>query len=92
MFTMEEIETEIRTILKGAGYDAVGFSNEAPFYEKGKPASDGELDSLDFVEVIMSIEERFSIEIPDGPAEKLVTVRAAADFVADALERRRRHA
>ncbi len=45
-------------------------------------------DSLDLVELIMSLEERFSnssqkIEIPDEDAEKLVTVQDAVDYIRD---------
>lgn len=45
-------------------------------------------DSLDLVELIMSIEETFStpdlkLEIPDEDAEKLVTVQDALDLLRD---------
>ena len=38
-------------------------------------------DSLDLVELIMSMEEEFDIEIPDEQAEKLVTVKDVFDFI-----------
>ena len=45
-------------------------------------------DSLDLVELIMSLEEEFSnpsrkIEIPDEDAEKIVTVQDAVDYLKD---------
>jgi len=45
-------------------------------------------DSLDLVELIMSIEEAFStpsqkLEIPDKDAEKIVTVQDAVDYLKD---------
>jgi len=45
-------------------------------------------DSLDLVELIMSIEDEFSnpnrkIEIPDEDAEKIVTVQDAIDYLRD---------
>ena len=45
-------------------------------------------DSLDLVELIMSLEEEFSnpsrkIEIPDEDAEKIVTVQDAFDYIRD---------
>ena len=45
-------------------------------------------DSLDLVELIMSLEEGFSnpsrkIEIPDEDAEKMVTVQDAIDYLKD---------
>jgi len=38
-------------------------------------------DSLDLVELIMTMEEEFEIEISDEDAEKLVTVKNAIDFI-----------
>ena len=38
-------------------------------------------DSLDLVELIMSMEEEFDIDISDEEAEKLVTVKDAVDFI-----------
>jgi acyl carrier protein len=38
-------------------------------------------DSLDLVELIMSMEEEFDIEISDEKAEQLVTVKDAIDYV-----------
>lgn len=45
-------------------------------------------DSLDLVELIMSLEEQFSsegkpIEISDEDAEKIVTVQDAVDYIRD---------
>ena len=37
-------------------------------------------DSLDLVELIMSMEEEFDVEIPDEEAEKLVTVGDAINY------------
>jgi acyl carrier protein len=38
-------------------------------------------DSLDLVELIMSMEEEFDIEISDEKAEEMVTVKNALDYV-----------
>ena len=45
-------------------------------------------DSLDLVELIMSIEEEFSnssikVEIPDEDAEKITTIQDAIDYLKD---------
>ncbi len=45
-------------------------------------------DSLDLVELIMSLEEEFSnpgrkIEIPDEDAEKIATIQDAIDYIKD---------
>jgi acyl carrier protein len=38
-------------------------------------------DSLDLVEMIMSLEEEFSVEIPDEEAEKIRTVGDAMSYI-----------
>ena len=45
-------------------------------------------DSLDLVELIMSMEEEFSnpsqkVEIPDEDAEKILTIQDAIDYIKD---------
>ncbi|MDI6815097.1 MAG: acyl carrier protein [Dehalococcoidales bacterium] len=45
-------------------------------------------DSLDLVELIMSLEEEFSspsykFEIPDEDAEKIITIQDAIDYIKD---------
>jgi len=37
-------------------------------------------DSLDLVEIIMAVEDEFTIDIPDEHAEKLQTVQQLADY------------
>ncbi|MBA7569180.1 Acyl carrier protein [subsurface metagenome] len=51
-------------------------------------ADDLGADSLDLVELIMSLEEEFSsqsqkVEIPDEDAGKIVTVQNAVDYIKD---------
>lgn len=43
-------------------------------------------DSLDTVELVMSLEEEFEIEISDENAEKITTVQDAIDFITRALK------
>ena len=38
-------------------------------------------DSLDVVEMIMALEEKFEIEIPDSEAEKIQTVQDVIDYI-----------
>ena len=38
-------------------------------------------DSLAIVELIMTMEEEFDIEVPDEDAEKLATVQEAIDYI-----------
>jgi acyl carrier protein len=38
-------------------------------------------DSLDVVELVMALEEKFDIEIPDEDAEKILTVADAINYI-----------
>lgn len=38
-------------------------------------------DSLDCIELLMSLEEEFGISIPEGDAEKLKTINDAVDYL-----------
>ena len=38
-------------------------------------------DSLDIVELIMSFEEEFNVEIPDDVAEKIKTVKDTVEYI-----------
>ena len=38
-------------------------------------------DSLDTVELVMALEEEFSIEIPDEDAEKITRVKEAVEYI-----------
>jgi acyl carrier protein len=44
-------------------------------------ADDLGADSLDVVELMMAMEERFGVEIPDEDAEKLKTVQDAIQYI-----------
>lgn len=49
--------------------------NEASFVD------DLGADSLDTVELVMSLEEEFNMEIPDEEAEKITTVQLAIEYI-----------
>lgn len=48
-------------------------------------ANDLGADSLDTVELVMAIEEEFSIEIPDEDAEQIATLDQAIQFIQQAV-------
>lgn len=62
-------------IVEQLGVDPERVKPEASFIE------DLGADSLDIVELIMAMEEEFSIEIPDEDAEKLKTVNDVMKYV-----------
>jgi len=49
--------------------------------EESKFVEDLGADSLDVVELVMALEEKFDIEIPDEDAEKIATVTDAIKFI-----------
>ena len=49
--------------------------------EDAKFVEDLGADSLDVVELVMALEEKFDIEIPDDEAEKIQTVKDVLDYV-----------
>ncbi|MDD3465929.1 MAG: acyl carrier protein [Campylobacterales bacterium] len=51
---------------------------------ESKFADDLGADSLDVVELVMALEEKFDIEIPDDQAEKIQTVQDAVSFIESA--------
>lgn len=48
---------------------------------KESTLEDNGLDSLDAVELVMALEEEFSIEIPDDDAEEFNTVQEVIDYI-----------
>nr|YP_007947809.1 acyl carrier protein [Neoporphyra haitanensis]YP_009244798.1 acyl carrier protein [Pyropia pulchra]YP_010925597.1 acyl carrier protein [Neoporphyra dentata]YP_010925808.1 acyl carrier protein [Neoporphyra seriata]AIA21308.1 acyl carrier protein [Pyropia kanakaensis]AGG37058.1 acyl carrier protein [Neoporphyra haitanensis]AMK97040.1 acyl carrier protein [Pyropia pulchra]WKD83829.1 acyl carrier protein [Neoporphyra dentata]WKD84040.1 acyl carrier protein [Neoporphyra seriata] len=48
-------------------------------------SSDLGADSLDTVELVMAIEEKFGIEIPDEDAEKISNLSQVVDFIKSKL-------
>jgi len=49
--------------------------------EESKFVEDLGADSLDVVELVMALEEKFDIEIPDEDAEKIANVSDAINFI-----------
>lgn len=47
---------------------------------------DLQADSLDIVELVMALEERFNVQIPDEDAEKIGTVGDAVDYIKENLK------
>lgn len=72
----EEIFEKVKAII----VDQLG-AEESSIALESSFIDDLEADSLDIVELIMAIEEEFSIEIPDADAEKVVTVGDVVDYI-----------
>ncbi len=74
MALFEDIQTVIAEQLN---VDAAQVTLEAEFVK------DLGADSLDVVELIMALEEKFGIEIPDEQAEKIVNVGDVVKYIED---------
>jgi acyl carrier protein len=66
--------------LKEILVDVLGI-NEDDVKLESKFVDDLGADSLDLVELIMAFEDKFSIEISDEEAEKMVTVKDVLDYI-----------
>jgi acyl carrier protein len=64
-----------KIIVEQLGVEEADVTPEAAFVE------DLNADSLDLVELIMSLEEEFGMEISDEDAEKIQKVQDAVDFI-----------
>ncbi|KAJ2403117.1 mitochondrial acyl carrier protein [Coemansia sp. RSA 2559] len=74
--TRQDIESRILNLLRD--FDKV---NQDKLSEVAAFDKDLGLDSLDTVEVVMAIEEEFSVEIADDEADKITTVKEAIDYI-----------
>lgn len=73
---MEEIFNEIKDIIVDQlGVEAEKVTMEASFID------DLGADSLDIVELIMALEEKYDTEIADEVAEKMVTVKDVVEYI-----------
>jgi acyl carrier protein len=74
--SMATVEERVKKIIaEQLGVEEDEVTPEASFVE------DLGADSLDTVELVMALEEEFSIEIPDEDAEKILTVGKALDYI-----------
>ena len=73
---MEEIENRVKSIVsEQLGVKLEDIKNESKFVE------DLGADSLDTVELVMSLEDAFECEIPEEKTEKITTVQEAIQYI-----------
>jgi len=70
------IEEKVKNIIvEQLGVDVESVTPEASFID------DLGADSLDIVELVMTMEEEFDLEIPDEDAEKIKTVADVSNYI-----------
>tara|TARA_B100001123_G_C15267779_1_gene1009095 strand:+ start:600 stop:833 length:234 start_codon:yes stop_codon:yes gene_type:complete len=73
---MSNVEEQVKKIV----VDHLGIE-ESKVTPESKFIDDLGADSLDTVELVMALEEKFGIEIPDDAAETIQTVKDAIDYI-----------
>ncbi len=78
--TRDEIYAELsRTLVDELEINPSRIAPEARFKE------DLEADSLHLVELVIELEDRYGIAIPEDEARKLLTIGSVVDYLADKL-------
>lgn len=78
---MASVDERVKSIIvEQLGVEESQVTDSAKFVE------DLGADSLDTVELVMALEEEFSIEIPDEDAEKIATVGDAVSYISEHAE------
>lgn len=73
---MSDVMDKVKEIIVDQlGVDAADVKPAAAFVD------DLGADSLDVVELVMALEEEFSVEIPDEDAERIATVADAVNYI-----------
>lgn len=78
---MQAVEAKVIEIVsEQMGVDKGEITRETSFI------NDLNADSLDTVELVMEFEDEFDMSIPDEEAEKIQTVGAAIDYIAEIMK------
>lgn len=80
MSTTPDLQTRLKKII----VDQLGV-DESEVVPTASFVEDLNADSLDLVELIMSLEEEFKLQISDEDAEKITTVQEAEDYIEEHL-------
>lgn len=76
MRVMDRLELEIKKRIK----EILNVSSEA-VVSQAELVSDLGADSLDLLELVLALEERYGFEVPDEKAAELITVGQVIDYI-----------
>ncbi|HEX6476355.1 MAG TPA: acyl carrier protein [Acidimicrobiales bacterium] len=79
--------TEIFGVVTELAVEVLGVEKEA-VVDEARFKEDLDADSLDLVELVMALEERFDISVPEDDLEDVLTVGQAVALVSDKLSAR----
>ncbi|NLH39722.1 MAG: acyl carrier protein [Elusimicrobia bacterium] len=80
--TRENISDEIKKLIsESLSVDMKEIKEDSKFVD------DLGADSLDIVELVMSMETKFDVEIPDEDAQKIKTVGEAVDYISNKISK-----
>ncbi len=79
--SVEEVTSKVKKVIA----DQLGL-NENEVKAEASFLNDLGADSLDIVEMVMTLEEEFDTEISDEEAEKIQTVQEAIDYILAKIE------
>jgi acyl carrier protein len=74
---INDIESEVRNIVA----EQLGKELKEVSDNNAKFVDDLGADSLDTVELVMALEDKFGVDIPDEDAEKITTLQEAIDYI-----------
>lgn len=76
-------EEEIRTAVLDIIQDVSGL-DDLPEIDGDKPLREQlELDSMDFLDIVMELRKRHKIEVPEADYPKLVTLNSTVEYIRD---------
>ncbi|MDO4282087.1 MAG: acyl carrier protein [Clostridia bacterium] len=81
MMSREQIFEEI----KGALVEVLGLEDDSNIKEEDNIVDNLGADSLDFVELIMKLENIFNVKIEDEDVEKIITVEDLVNYIESIL-------
>ena len=82
--TPEDVRKAILSILSDIAPD----EDFTSLSDEKKPRDQFDLDSMDFLDIVMELRKRFNIEVPEQDYEHLVSMKSCIDYLTPLLRER----